>query len=186
MKISQLANITSGLNQKRHPQGTVFYLQARDFVEGDLLDAYLKPSIVETQKLESHYLLKGDVLVLSKGHHGFNAFVYNGDKSPAVASSIFLVLKNIDPKVSSAYLSWFINLEATQQQLINSSRGTALPAINKKILSNLDVPVPELEVQHNIIELSQLKATESNLIKQLDLLKARFLEMNLKEKISQL
>ena len=183
MKLSQLTNITSGTNQKRHPQGTVYYLQARDFVEDDLLDEYLKPSILDYPKLESHYLSRGNVLVLAKGHHGFNAFVYNEDKKPAVASSIFLVLKGINKKVLPEYLMWYINLESTQQQLINSGRGSALPAINKKILAELEVPVPELQIQEDVVALSKLKSKESKLIKHLDLLKSRALEINLKERI---
>jgi restriction endonuclease S subunit len=183
MKLSQLANIASGTNQKRHPQGTIYYLQARDFVEDDLLDEYLKPSILGYPKLESHYLSKGNVLVLAKGHHGFNAFVYNKEKAPAVASSIFLVLKEIDYKVLPEYLMWYINLESTQQRLINSGRGSALPAINKKILAELEVPVPEFQIQKDVVALSKLKVKESELIKQLDLLKSKALEISLKERI---
>ncbi len=183
MKLSQLTNIASGINQKRHPQGNVYYLQARDFVANDLLDKHLKPSVVDYTKLESHYLSKGNVLVLAKGHHGFNAFVYNKEKAPAVASSIFLVLKEIDNKVLPEYLMWYINLESTQQRLINSGRGSALPAINKKILAELEVPVPELQIQKDVLALSKLKDKESKLVKQLDLLKSRALEINLKERI---
>lgn len=183
MKLSQLSNISSGLNQKRHPQGTVYYLQARDFVDNDKLDKLLKPSIVNYPKLETHYLLKGNVLVLAKGHHGFNAFVYNNDKSPAVASSIFLVLKEINSSVLPEYLMWYINLSSTQNQLMNYARGSALPAINKKILSELEVPVPELKIQKDIVTLNKLKTKETRLIKQLDLLKSRALELNLKERI---
>lgn len=184
MKLSLLANIASGLNQKRHPQGTVYYLQARDFIKSDLLDINLKPSIVNNSKLETHYLQKGDVLVLSKGHHDFNAFLYNEDKFPAVASSIFLVLKDIDIKVLPEYLVWYINLELTQQQLVSSSRGSALPSINKKILSELEVPVPELQIQQNIVALSKLKEEETKLIERINKLKSRALEINLIERIN--
>jgi restriction endonuclease S subunit len=183
MKLSHLATLASGINQKRHPQGNVYYLQARDFIENDLLDSNLKPSIVGYPKLESHYLQKGDVLILSKGHHGFNAFVYNEHKAPAVASSIFLVLKKINPKIIPEFLVWYVNLESTQQQLIGSSRGSALPSINKKILSELVIPVPELQMQKDIIALSKLKQEESKLIEQIDILKSKALEINLKERI---
>ncbi|KAA2215742.1 restriction endonuclease subunit S [Maribacter flavus] len=183
MKLSKLARIVSGLNQKRHPQGTVYYLQARDFMQDDMLDKNLKPTILDYPKLESHYLSKGDVLVLAKGHHGFNAFLYHEEKSPAVASSIFLVLRHVAKKVLPEYLVWFINLESTQLQLINSGRGSALPAINKGILADLEVPVPDLQVQSDIVTLSRLKAEETRLANKLDLLKLRELEIKLKERI---
>lgn len=183
MKLFDLASITTGLNQKRHPQGAVFFLQARDFVESDRLDPDLKPSILDYPKLQSHYLQKGDVLVLAKGHHGFNAFMYNEDQAPAVASSIFLVLKEMDSRVWPKYLVWYINLESTQQQLMNSGRGSALPSINKKILGELEVSVPEMQMQRDVVAISELKERESEIMEQLDLLKRRVLEINLKERI---
>jgi len=183
MYLDNITDISSGVNQKKHPQGTVFYLQARDFVNHNTLISTLKPSVLENDKLKSHYLRKNDILVLSKGHHGFNAYVYSEDKKPAVASSIFLILRNINENISSQYLSWYLNLESTQHYLISVSRGSALPAINKKILAQLEIPIPEKSIQEKVVALSGLRKKEAMLIQKLNDLKSKELEIQLKELI---
>lgn len=181
MYLDNIADISSGVNQKKHPQGTVFYLQARDFADCNTLTSTLKPSVLENDKLKNHYLKNNDVLILSKGHHGFNAYVYNEQKKPAVASSIFLILRNLNASISSQYLCWFLNLESTQQYLISVSRGSALPAINKKILAQLEIPVPEMDIQNKVVMLSSLRKKEAILAQRLNNLKSKKLEIQLKE-----
>lgn len=183
MKTIGLVRIVSGVNQKRHPLGEVFYLQSRDFLNSNLLDPELKPSLEHTERLERHFLQKGDVLVMSKGHNGFNAFVYSGSKKPAVASSIFLVLKNVNPIVLPAYLAWYINLETTQKELISKSRGTALPAIKRSMLADLEIPIVNINEQQKIVKIDQFKKRESELVKRLDELKIIELETKLKNYI---
>ena len=181
MEITSLVRIVSGINQKRHPLGEVFYLQSRDFLSNQLLNPALKPSVEYSDRLEKHFLQKGDILVMSKGHNGFNAFVYNGDKKPAVASSIFLVLKNINPIIIPAYFAWYINLESTQKELINKSRGTALPAIKTSMLAEVKIPIVSINEQLKIVKIDQLKKRESSLVKRLDALKIIELETKLKK-----
>lgn len=183
MKLSQIAHISSGTNDRRNPQGSIYFLGAGDFIALHTLNPFIKPSVIPSSKLERHYLEKGDVLVLAKGHNGFPAHCYQGIKNPAVASSIFLVLKNIKIKVLPEYLAWYINLDATQNELENQARGTALPAINKKILGDLMIEVPEIETQHRIVALDQLKKQETKIIHELDDLKSMHLQILLKNKI---
>lgn len=182
MKLNQIASITSGINERRNPQGNIYYLGASDFVAPHTLDPLLAPSILPSPKLERHFLNKGEVIILSKGHHGFVAHSYQAIKQPAVASSVFLVLRHIKPNVLPEYLAWYINLQSTQKELINFSRGSALPAINKSILGDLYIQVPDLGTQEKIVELDRLKKTETTIIKRLDQLKTIELEILLKSK----
>ena len=183
MNLSQIASISSGINERKNPQGSIYYLGGSDFIAPHALDPLLEPSLMPSSKLEKHFLNKGDVLILSKGHHGFVAHSYQAIKQPAVASSIFMVLRDIASSVLPEYVAWYINLKTTQKELINFSRGSALPAINKKILSELAIEVPDLKTQKTIVAIDQLKKQESILTKQLDNLKTIQLEILLKHKI---
>ncbi len=180
MKIKDFSIITSGINSRRSIKGDVFYLQARDFMNDSSLDKKIKPSIDNSPRLGKHILHKGDVLVLSKGHNGFNAYTFQEDKSPSVASSIFLVIREIDKVLVPEYLCWYLNLKNTQDLLINMSRGSALPAINKVMVEELAIPLVGVEIQEKIIELDRLKKRETILTNQLDKLKSQKLEINLK------
>lgn len=182
MKLSDIAKITSGVNGRRNPEGSIYFLSARDFTNSHEIDSQIEPSLMPSSKMDRHFLEKGDVLVLSKGHHGFTAHSYQGEKQPAVASSIFMVLKNIKPMVIPKYLVWFINLSTTQKELITLSRGSVLPAINKTILGDLMINIPDIETQHKIVALDQLKKQETKIINQLDQLKTTQLELQLKSK----
>ncbi len=183
MKLSDIAKITSGINGRRNPEGSIYYLSARDFISSHEIDTHIAPSLMPSSKMDRHFLEKGDVLVLSKGHHGFTAHTYQGEKQPAVASSIFMVLKNIESTVIPEYLMWFINLSTTQNELIKYGRGSVLPAINKTILGDLMIDVPDLESQHKIVALDQLKKQETKIIKELDHLRVLQLELMLKSKL---
>ncbi len=183
MKLNQLVSIASGVNGKRNPQGDVFYLGASDFLDSHTIDPFIKPSLINSPKWERHYLNIGDVIVLSKGHHDFSAYYLDGNLNPVVASSVFLVLRDIKPNVLPQYLVWYINLETTQNELKNYARGSALPAINRKILGELQIDVPAKEVQKNIVSLSRLKKEETELLQKLDYLKSAQLESLLKTKI---
>ncbi|TXD65545.1 restriction endonuclease subunit S [Polaribacter glomeratus] len=183
MKIREITSISSGINERRNPQGTIYYLGASDFVGANTLDRLIEPSLMPSPKLEKHFLNKDDVVVLAKGYNGFVAHSILDDSKPMVASSIFMVLRNTINSVLPQYIAWYINLESTQNELRGYSRGTALPAINRTILGDLDVKIPSLSIQKNIVAIDQLKKQESKLTTQLDKLKTIQLELLLKNKI---
>lgn len=184
MKLKELALITSGINERRNPQGSVYYIGASDFVEPNLLDPLMQPSVMPSPKLEKHFLTKDDIVVLGKGHNGFVGHAIKDDSKPMVASSIFMVLRDFDVKVLPRYIAWYINLESTQKELRGYSRGTALPSINRTILGDLDIKIPSLNIQKQIVEIDELKKQESKLTTQLDQLKTIQLELLLKNKIN--
>lgn len=182
MKLKEITSISSGINERRNPQGTIYYLGASDFIKTHTINPLIEPSLMPSSKFEKHYLTKDDIVVLAKGHNGFIAHIIQNDSKPMVASSVFMVLHNVVSSVIPQYISWYINLESTQKELRGYSRGTALPAINRTILGNLDIKIPSLSIQKKIIAIDYLKKQESKLTEQLDLLKTTHLELLLKTK----
>lgn len=185
MKLKNISLISSGINERRNPQGTIYYLGASDFVEVNTIDKLIEPTVVPSVKLEKHFLTRDDIVVLAKGHNGFTAHTIIDDSKKMVASSIFMVLRNTISSVIPKYISWYINLESTQKELRSYSRGTALPSINRNILGDLDIKIPPLNIQKNIIAIDELKKQETKLSTRLDQLKAIQLELLLKNKIQE-
>ncbi|REE27264.1 type I restriction modification DNA specificity protein [Winogradskyella pacifica] len=183
MKLKEITTISSGINERRNPQGTIYYLGASDFVDFHSINPLIEPSLMPSSKLEKHFLTKEDIVVLAKGHNGFIAHTLKHFVKPMVASSVFMVLRDTITSVIPSYIAWYINLESTQKELRGYSRGTALPAINRTILGELDIEIPTLEIQKNIVAIDELKKQESKLTKQLDHLKTTKLELLLKNKI---
>ncbi|MDW5289157.1 restriction endonuclease subunit S [Formosa sp. PL04] len=177
MKLKEITSISSGVNGRRNPQGEIYYLGASDFTETHTIDPFIEPALMPSSKFGKHFLKKGDVIVLAKGHHGFIAHNIIDDSKSMVASSVFMVLKNVVNAVTPQYIAWYINLKSTQKELRGYSRGTALPAINRTILGDLDIKIPPLSIQKNIVAIDELKKRESKLLKELDCLKTTQLEL---------
>ena len=178
-QIKHIAKITSGVYLKGKPSGDVFNLQARDVDEDFRFRKGLSPTAFSDVKTKKHYLHKGDVLVVSKGGDFF-AVVYNEEYSPAVASSIFLVIRNPDlDKVVPEYLSWYINHPKTQHFFKSVSKGTSLSTINKGHLASLEIPLPSLEKQKKIVLFEELKSRRNKLINQIAALKEKLINQQL-------
>jgi restriction endonuclease S subunit len=138
----------------------VYYLQARDFDQERNLSSNLVPTLSYESSLEKHFLQKGDVLIVAKGS-SFLTAVYNATLVPAVASTVFLVIRiKNQSKLNPNFLSWFLNLQTTQTILHGMSRGTSTPSINKKVLAEIEIPVPAIEKQELVLKLNELTRKE--------------------------
>lgn len=171
MKLHGLAQIFSGTYSSTINDGEVFYIQARDFDENRQIVNNLKPVLSYEENLEKHFLQPGDVLIVAKGA-SFLSAVFDGSYSPAVASTVFLVIRirnksSVDPQ----FVSWYLNQSSIQSYLLSLSRGTSIPSINKKMLLEIDIPVPTIEKQKLIIELMQLQQKDKILKRRIEELK---------------
>lgn len=129
------------------------------------------PQKVDSAGLPSKQLLqKGDVLLLAKGNKNF-AWVFNLDFK-AVTTSLFFVIRPDKTKVTSDYLCWYLNQEATQGALHAAKAGTIVTNLAIGDLSQLEIKVPSLLTQNKLVNLYQLwqieKTKTMNIIKQKD------------------
>ena len=178
MIIHDIAKIQTGIYEKPVAFGEIFYVQARHFDDNrNFLDS-VTPELPFERKLEKHFLQKGDVLVAAKGYDHF-AVAYQGIAYPAVASSMFIVLRLQTPSVLPDYLAWFINHSKTQTLLSGSAKGTALPSINKSDIGDLNIPIPTLEKQELILNIEKLRHKELVLKKQIEKLKNSIIQQTI-------
>lgn len=70
-------------------------------------------------------------------------------------------------KVVPEYLNWFINQQEAQIFLTSRAKGTVQQMISKQAIEELEVILPGLETQKNIVELSRLSAREQVLLRTL-------------------
>lgn len=171
MKLGQLVRINSGIFTSNIKHGDVYYLQARDFDANRQISSNLTPTLSYSENLEKHFLQPDDVLVVAKGA-SFLSAIFDGSYSPAVASTVFMVIRPINRNiVLPEYLSWHINLISTQNELFSKSIGTSTPSINKKILEDLEIPVPEIMKQNLILKIAELRKNEMKLRRKIEELK---------------
>lgn len=177
VNLKNLAQIKSGLFSRTHSGAEIYYLMARDFDGNFYLKQDIEPRISDSEKLSKHLLTEGDILFAAKGHHFFAA-VFKGEVSPAVASSVFFVLrlkKNVEP----GYIAWYLNHPETQKSLLGLSTGSSIPSISKSKLAEVEIPIPEIDIQQKIVQFEELRLKEKEIKKELNKLQEELLNHQL-------
>lgn len=177
--IHNIAVVNSGVYATSKPNGEVYYIQARDITEDHQLDKDLKPQLVADGKLDKHFLQAGDLLIAAKGRDHY-AIEYKGYPSPAVASTIFIVVRLKDKsKLLPSFLQWYINLPPIQKSLSGGAQGSVLPVISKTDLERMEIQIPAIEKQTIILKIDELRQQEIQLTNQIELLKSKKIEQEL-------
>jgi restriction endonuclease S subunit len=118
------------------------------------------------------------LLVAAKGKEHY-AVEFPNRSIPAVASSIFLVLRIIQDEILPAFLNWQLNLPHVQKLLSDSAEGTALPVINKADLEKLEIFVPSIQKQELILRVHDLYQQENRIRQQIDVLRNRQIQQEI-------
>ena len=167
--IGNIAEILFGVNiQNRHSAGEIRYLQMSDFDDSGLIINSQPAVFVGTADLttERQLLQAGDILLPAKGGRN-TTFYIEESYLPAVASSLFFVVRVQSSAIDSRFLGLYVNLPNTQAQIKAMISTTATVAVlNKKDFQHLLVPMLPLAEQHKIIHLHRLHQQERQLTMQ--------------------
>ena len=170
--IKDITNIQTGLFAKPAGIGEVVYLQSKHFDEYGQLHSALHPDLLAEGISDKHLLKDGDVLFAAKGTKNFAA-VFENHNEPSVASTSFFVIRPTDKKVLPQYLAWFLNNHTTQTFLKGQAIGTSIPSISKQVLENLEITVPNIEIQKGILQITNLRNKEKSLKLKIDTLREK-------------
>ncbi len=169
--LKHITSIQTGVFAKPIQKGEIVYLQAKHFDENGELSETLFPDLNADNRTDKHLLKKGDVLFAAKGTKNFAAWYDN--EIPAVASTSFFVIRLIEKNVLPGYLTWFLNHPRTQLLLKAHARGTSIASISKAVLSDLEIPIPDIQKQELILKIFKLRNKEKSLKQQIETLRER-------------
>lgn len=179
MKLENIAKIRTGLalNRKRgdihddiYYKYRVITLKSFSFT-GKLLENELD-EFVANEELNPNYMTSdGDILVRLREPN----IAVHIDKSKAglTVPSLIAIIK-ADESVNTEYLTHFINSNLAQKRLQKEVKGTTIPMIKAKDLSELEVILPPLEIQNKIVAMLELANNEIALLEELKTLKLKF------------
>jgi restriction endonuclease S subunit len=176
--LGQIAIIQTGIFAKPSGIGEVVYLQSKYFDEYGQLHSVLHPDLMTEDISEKHLLKDGDVLFAAKGTKNFAAVYQHHDK-PAVASTSFFVIRLTDDKVLPEYLTWFLNNPSAQRLLKGQALGTSIPSISKQVLEELELPVPGIETQKVILQITKLRNQERALKQEIETLREKQIQQQI-------
>lgn len=177
-KIQNIASIQTGLYATPEPAGEVLYLQAKDLNPDGQISDLVHPNLTYKPTMSRHLLERGDVLLVAKGFKN-PALVYRANVQMAVASSIFIRLRVQAAAVLPEYLSWFLNSPAGQQYLKASAVGTSIQSVSISALENMEISVPAIHLQEQIVKIHTLWQQEKSILNKLETLRDKQIQHTL-------
>ncbi|MGF7113055.1 restriction endonuclease S subunit [Pseudomonas laurylsulfatiphila] len=166
-KLSELADVRSGYTFRgalEHDQsGDVRVLQIKDLRQNAAIEPDMLIAVSWDARTAPPLLQPGDITVIARGDTN-KAVLYAGEQS-VVATSQFFIVTARRSEVLPAYLCWVINLPQSQRSLERS--GSAIQAIGKASLMDMQIPLPSLAIQHKLIALQAVWDEEDELIARL-------------------
>ena len=177
-KLKYLAETFSGVTfysqVKAAPDGDLIVIQMRDIKNDNRV--HLKEAVRVRSPIpgRSPFVSYGDIIFRSRGL-SYTAATLDSkfDEKIIVASPLILVRPNTDI-ILPEYLLWWINQPSSQNYFLSISHGTNLKMVGKRDLEDLDVNVPSLEIQSEVVKLFHLSSREQLLLETIKGLKARY------------
>jgi restriction endonuclease S subunit len=112
---------------------------------------------------KDNLLLKGDILFRSRGQQNL-ATLINQSLDNTIAVSQFFIIRIKRDDVIPDYLAWYINQKPAQQYLARKAAGSNTQHINKANLEQLEISIPDIDLQNKIVEIHNLSIREENLL----------------------
>ena len=165
-KLGDITQLQFGLYTKPAEEGNAVYLQAKHFDDWGNQTEQIDTFIQIDQKNKSHLLEDGDIILAGKGMRNF-AWTYDKSFGPAVASSIFFVIKVNKLKVLPDFLTTLFNMPQTQESFQNLGAGSSIPSIRKSELEAFTIKLPPLELQQKAVAIKQLHFKDMEISKKI-------------------
>ncbi|PLX85600.1 MAG: hypothetical protein C0617_03640 [Desulfuromonas sp.] len=128
------------------------YIRIKDIHRGQAAkgSSWLKADFA--QEIDPKWKLKaGDVLVSKSGTIGKVGMVRNGAVGAIAASGLF-ILRPDPGKIDPYYLSAYLNSAECRAWLESKTRGAVINHLSKKVVDELLVPLPPLQIQKRVAE----------------------------------
>lgn len=187
IKLKDIAELQSGVYLKASENDSAdnaYLLGLRDFDE-EL--EYLGTAVeVDRAEVKEKYIVEKHHVLFSS-RLKFNAFSLPRESTKSyVASSSFIIIKPNLKKVLSEYLIWFLNHPETQSEFSNLAQATSrVPYINLKKLEEIEIELPELAIQREIVHINRLRRKEKQLMQTLVQKKEQYIQSILLKKSKQ-
>ncbi|RYE59445.1 MAG: restriction endonuclease subunit S [Sphingobacteriales bacterium] len=175
VQLKNLADVRFGYYVQPEAKGDVQYIQARQFDGLGNMVSLSESSIDKDKKSEEHLLSEGDILFAGKGYRNF-AWCYHRNYGPAIASSIFFVIRPDQNIVLPEYLTILFNRQKSQAYFAKLGAGTSINSIRKNELGEFKVPLLPMEQQHKVIALNKLHSKYMKLTQEMLQLKVQRFE----------
>ena len=147
-------------------------IQARDLTEDGEIGAG-GFAVLSAPPGGATLLCVGDIIFQPRGLR-YAAAVFGGFGMMAIAAAPLCILRMKEGmRVHPEYLAAVLRSASVQADLRNAAVGTHVPQVQRTELAELDIPVPDLSTQMQLLEFDHLVREEAHLMAELRSLRAR-------------
>jgi len=160
LQLNEIVDIISGMafrSNDADPKGSIPVINASSIIAGSILSDFSKlPKISELPMRSPAVVQDNDLLMVSRSVPGnpFKTSLIKTD-TPIVATSSLYIIRVKDKSISPEYLNYFLNSKQFQQEVIENARGSTIAHISRRILEEIQIPLPDKEHQRSIVELNK-------------------------------
>jgi type I restriction enzyme M protein len=150
-KLSEVATLEYGYTEIALDSGDVRFIRITDISESGRLKSEGKKYIHLTKESEKYLLKKDDVLMARTGATYGKTMIYE-ENYPSVFAS-FLIRINLNKELILPKFYWcFSQTEFYWEQARNLVSGGGQPQFNGNALKEIEIPLPPLEIQEQIVK----------------------------------
>jgi restriction endonuclease S subunit len=113
--------------------------------------------------LDRHLVRTGDVVFRSRGDRNTAVALDENFEEPALAVLPLMILRSHLDVVTPRYLAWAINQPIAQRHFDSTAYGTKMRMVSRTALEQLQIDVPDLETQRQILAIDALAQRERTL-----------------------
>lgn len=164
--LKNIADVIAGyafrIALKQQIDGLMNVIQSKNVID----DLYINKdnlTKINLQKYQSKAFIKeNDIIISSRG--SFKVSVVTGDVVNTIASSSVYILRLKDKSIIPEYLAIYLNSINGQKEIREKITGSVIKTILRKDLENLEIPLPDKNIQKKIINLYKNNQTQQKLL----------------------
>ncbi|HBT89676.1 restriction endonuclease subunit S [Desulfobacter sp.] len=167
-KLKEITSVQMGYSFRSRLEtsegGGVAVIQMKDLLDDNTVgcDGLVR---INMEAMKDHHLAqRGDLVFRSRGSLTTAAVLLEDPGKAVVAAPLLRIRVTKKDLVLPEYLNWYISQRDAQIFLTSRAKGTVQKMISKQAIEDLEVALPSLEKQKNIVELAMLIAREKVLL----------------------
>jgi restriction endonuclease S subunit len=122
---------------------------------------------MDAEEIKNRYLLETDDIIFRSRGQTNTCIILKTDLGRVVAAAPLMTLRVTSENVLPDYLCWWINQSIAQIHFERHAKGTSVRMISREALESLEINLPPIAVQRQIVELALLGEHEQELLSRL-------------------
>jgi len=167
-KLKEITSVQMGYSFRSRIEasedGGVAVIQMKDLLDDNTVGCDDLVTINMEAMKDHHLAQRGDLVFRARGHVTTAAVLLEDPGVAVVAAPLLRIRVTKPDKVLPEYLNWYISQRDAQIFLTSRAKGTVQKMISKQAIEDLEVALPSLEKQKNIVEMAMLSAREQTLL----------------------